>query len=156
MTTTAAPSRPPGERAVPSRNSEESFFNMGTLSPYPWDLTLWGKNGGCPQAKLGLFHRLPLVGPGQMPSDGLNLINHVAHRESEAETGIARLRHSRHRVGAQVASLRCLILRSAATNIAAVVPVQEASLRSTPDLRDSKASVIDYSDTREDKFTQSY
>jgi hypothetical protein len=44
-------------------NSEGGIFNMGTLSPTPWDLSLCGKNGRLAPTRLDLV-RLPLVGAG--------------------------------------------------------------------------------------------
>jgi hypothetical protein len=74
-------------------------MNMGTLSPSPWDLSLWGKNG--------CFLLRP---PGSRWSV-------LAIVDGVGATGVTRRRHSRPWVGARVASLRRPVLRPGAVSI---------------------------------------
>jgi hypothetical protein len=41
---------------------KQSLFYMGTLSPNPWDLSLWGNNGSLTHREVSAPSCLPLVG----------------------------------------------------------------------------------------------
>src|SRR3954453_6783605 len=74
---------------------------MGTLSPNPWDLPPWGNNGSLTFREVSA-----------------SLSSHWSAPKHTRRDGQCPPHHCRGWVGAQVASLRSLVLRSVAINIA--------------------------------------